>query len=281
LRGPGAGAAAYGLGELHRLRGDASAAEGAYARATDHGRTPYPGLALLRLETGQGETARAAIERALAEPLKGRQRATLLAGAVEILVASGDVAGAARASAELQAIADRFETPWLRAMAASAQGAVWLAEGRANDALTPLRTAAAIWRDLDASYEVATVTVLIGRACRALGDDDGARLEWDAAARVFRQFGAAPALAELESLMHSRAVPVRAGTGGLSPRELEVLRLIAKGHTNRVIARDLDISEKTVARHVSNIFTKLDLTSRAAATAFAFTHGLVPGSTPT
>jgi DNA-binding CsgD family transcriptional regulator len=278
-KGPGAGSAAYGLGELHRLRGDAAAAEGAYTRASDHGRTPYPGLALLRLETGQGETARAAIERALAEPLKGRQRATLLAGAVEILIASGDVAGAARASAELQAIADRFETPWLRAMAASAHGAVCLAEGRAHDALPPLRAAAAIWRDLDASYDVARVTVLIGRSCRALGDEDGARLEWDAAARVFRQFGAAPALAALESLTHRQGPP--AGASGLSPRELEVLRLIAKGHTNRMIAHDLAISEKTVARHISNIFTKLDLTSRAAATAFAFTHGLVPGSSPT
>ena len=280
-KGPGAGSAAYGLGEVHRLRGDAAAAEGAYTRASDHGRTPYPGLALLRLETGQGDTARAAIERALAEPLKGRQRAALLAGAVEILVASGDVAGAARASAELQAIADRFETPWLRAMAASAHGAVCLAEGRAHDALPALRTAAAIWRDLDASYDVAKVTVLIGRACRALGDEDGARLEWDAAARVFRQFGAVPALAALESLTRRQAAPAGAGTAGLSPRELEVLRLIAKGHTNRMIAHDLDISEKTVARHVSNIFTKLDLTSRAAATAFAFTHGLVPGSAPT
>jgi len=277
-KGPGAGTAAYGLGELHRLRGDLSAAEGAYSRASEHGRTPYPGLALLRLATGQGEAARAAIERALAEPLKGRQRAALLAGAVEILVASRDVAGAARAAAELQAIAARFETPWLRAMAASAQGAVCLAEARPHDALTPLRDAAAIWRDLDAPYEVAKVTVLIGQACRALGDADGARLEWDAAARVFRQFGAAPALAELESLMNAATGPVRPETGGLSPRELEVLRLIAKGHTNRMIAADLAISEKTVARHISNIFTKLDLTSRAAATAYAYTHGLVSGS---
>ena len=251
-----------------------------HARAITGGRLT-PGWRCCGWRQGQGETARAAIERALAEPLKGRQRATLLAGAVEILVASQDLPGAARAAAELQAIADRFETPWLRAMAASAHGAVCLAEGRAHDALPPLRTAAAIWRDLDASYDVAKVTVLIGRACRALGDEDGARLEWETAARVFRQFGAAPALAGLESLMHRQAAPAGPATAGLSPRELEVLRLIAKGHTNRMIAHDLDISEKTVARHVSNIFTKLDLTSRAAATAFAFTHGLVPGSGPT
>jgi DNA-binding CsgD family transcriptional regulator len=279
--GPGAGTAAYGLGELHRLRGDVPAAEAAYSRASKHGRTPYPGLALLRLATGHGEAARAAIERALAEPLKGRQRAALLAGAVEILVAAGDVAGAARAAAELQTIAARLETPWLRAMAASAHGALCLAEGRAHDALTPLREAAALWRELDASYEVAKVTVIIGQACHALGDEDGARLEWDAAAGVFRQFGVAHALAELESLMNGQTAPIRPETGGLSPRELEVLRLIAKGHTNRKIATALDISEKTVARHISNIFTKLDLTSRAAATAYAFTHGLVPKSGPT
>jgi len=127
---------------------------------------------------------------------------------------------------------------------------------------------------------MARVAVLTGKACRALGDEDGARLEWDAAARVFRQFGAAPALAELDSLA-ARDSQMHAGANGLSPRELEVLRQIAKGHTNRMIAHDLDISEKTVARHVSNIFTKLDLTSRAAATAFAFTHGLVSGPVPT
>jgi DNA-binding CsgD family transcriptional regulator len=280
-RGPGAGTAAYGIGDLHRLRGETESAERAYTRASDHGRTPYPGLALLRLSAGDRDAARAAIDRALAEPLKGRQRANLLAGAVEILVASGDRAGASRAAAELQEIADRLATPWLRAMAASAHGAVWLAEGRAQDALTPLRNAAAIWRELDAPYELARVAVLTGRACRALGDEEGARLEWDAAARVFRQFSAAPALAELDALMQIQEAPGRAGTSGLSPRELEVLRLIAKGHTNRMIAGDLDISEKTVARHISNIFTKLDLTSRAAATAYAFTHGLVSGSGPT
>jgi DNA-binding CsgD family transcriptional regulator len=166
-------------------------------------------------------------------------------------------------------------------MAASAHGTVCLAQARAQDALAPLRQAAAVWRDLDAPYEVARVAVATGRACRALGDEDGARLEWEAAARVFRQFGAAPALAELDSLTHTQEAPIRTGTSGLSPRELEVLLLIAKGHTNRMIAHDLAISEKTVARHVSNIFTKLDLTSRAAATAFAFTHGLMSGSSST
>jgi DNA-binding CsgD family transcriptional regulator len=277
-KGPGAGAAAYGLGELHRLRGDFAAAEAAYTRASEHGRMPYPGLALLRLAQGQVDSARAAIERAMAEPLKGRQRAMLLAGAVEILVAAGGAAAAARAADELRTIAARVQTPWLRAMAASATGAVCLAESRADAALTPLRDAAAIWRDLDAPYEAAKVMTLIGHACRALGDAEGARLEWDAAARVFRQSGAAPALAELESVMTPPAAPRVAGAGSLSPREIEVLKLVACGHTNRKIARGLHISEKTVARHISNIFTKLDLSSRAAATAYAFTHGLMAGT---
>jgi DNA-binding CsgD family transcriptional regulator len=280
-KGPAAGTAAYGLGELHRLRGDFAAAEAAYARASEHGRTPYPGLALLRLAQGQVEAARAAIERAMAEPLKGRQRALLLAGAVEILVAAGNATAAARAADELAAIAARVETPWLRALAASAAGNVSLAEGRAHDALTPLRDAAAIWRDLEAPYEVAKVMTLTGQACRALGDTDGARLDWDIAARVFRQSGAGPALAELESLMNPPAAPHVPGAVSLSPREVEVLRLVACGHTNRQIARGLDISEKTVARHVSNIFTKLDLSSRAAATAYAFTHGLMAGTRST
>jgi DNA-binding CsgD family transcriptional regulator len=279
-KGPGPGTAAYGLGELHRLRGDVAAAEDAYARASEHGRLPYPGLALLRLAQGQHEVARAAIEHAMAEPLRGRQRANLLSGAVEILIATGDAAAAGRAAEELEAIAARFETPWLRAMSASACGAVRVADGSAHEALTPLREAAAIWRDLDAPYEVARVSVLIGRACQALGDADGARMEWEAAARSFRQLGASPALGELGSLMN-RQPPLSADSGNLSPREVEVLRLIARGYTNRLIGRKLGISEKTVARHISNIFIKLDLTSRAAATAYAFTHGLVPGSVAT
>ena len=249
------------------------AAEDAYRLASEHGRAPHPGLALLRLAQGQGEAARAAIDRVMAEPTRGRQRADVLVAAVEIFLASGDVPAARRAADELKAIAGALNSEWLRAMAASADGAVHLADGQARQALAPLRDALTIWRDLDAPYEAARVKVLVGRACRALGDADGARMEWETAARVFRQFGAAPALAEVEALMQRTGGDDSAPqAGGLTSRELEVLRLIARGKTNRAIARELDISEKTVARHVSNIFTKLDLSTRAAATAYAFTH---------
>jgi DNA-binding CsgD family transcriptional regulator len=170
-------------------------------------------------------------------------------------------------------------------MAESAGGAVHVAEGAPRQALAPLRNALTIWDDLNAPYEAALVRVLLGRACDALGDADGARMEWDAAARVFRQCGAAPALAAVEAMTRGSVAAGRTSpgaspaappeTGGLTSRELEVLRLIAQGKTNREIARELDISEKTVARHASNIFTKLDLSTRAAATAYAFTHHLV------
>jgi DNA-binding CsgD family transcriptional regulator len=275
-RHAGPGTAAYALAELHRLRGDVPAAEEAYRLASEHGRAPYPGLALLRLAQGQREAARAAIERVMAEPARGRRRAEVLAAAVEILLASAEVAAARRAADELKAIAGALDSAWLRAMAASADGAVCFAEGQTRQALAPLRDALTIWRDLGAPYEAARVNVLLGRACRALGDADGARMEWDAAAGVFRQFGAAPALAEVEALMREPSAATQSKGDGLTPREMEVLRLIARGKTNRAIAGELAISEKTVARHVSNIFTKLNLSTRAAATAYAFTRRLVP-----
>jgi ATP/maltotriose-dependent transcriptional regulator MalT len=276
--GQGQGAAAYALAELHRLRGETEAAEGAYRLATEHGRSPQPGLALLRFDQGDTDAARAAIDRVMAEPMRGRQRAVVHAAAVDILLAAGDVAAARRAADELAALAGALPSPWVRAMAVSADGAVRLAGGGAREALTPLRNALAIWRELDAPYEAARVQVLVGRACQALGDADGARLEWDAAAAVFQRFSAAPALAALAAVRDEpRAQPASGDTGvPLTSRELQVLRLIASGRTNRAIARELRISEKTVARHASNIFIKLDLSSRAAATAYAFKHGLVP-----
>jgi DNA-binding CsgD family transcriptional regulator len=211
----------------------------------------------------------------MAEPSRGRQRADILAAAVEILLASGDVAAAGTAARELQTIADARHSEWLGAMALSAAGAVQLANGQSGAALAPLRDALTAWRDLDSPYEAARVQVLLGRACAALGDHEGARMEWQAASRGFREFGAAPALAATEALLNGRQL-VAQRSSSLTTREVEVLRLLAQGKTNRAIARDLDISEKTVARHVSNIFTKLDLSSRAAATAYAFTHRLAP-----
>jgi ATP/maltotriose-dependent transcriptional regulator MalT len=269
---PALGMACYQQAELHRLRGEFVKAEQAYRQASQLGRNPQPGLAQLRFAQGQIEAAEAAIRRVAGEPQDRVTRSRVLPAYVEIMLAAGDLPAARVAAAELSAIAADLAAPLLRAVAAHAQGAVTLAEGDPQGALDALRHAWAVWQALEAPYEAARVRMLIGLACRALRDEDGAELEFDAARSVFRQLGAAPALARLDQL--TRKSPPKAA-GGLTEREVEVLRLVASGKTNRAIAADLVLSEKTVARHLSNIFTKLGLSSRAAATAFAYEHGLV------
>ena len=267
-----AGVAWYQLAELHRLRGEFSPAEEAYRLASQAGCRPQPGLALLRLSQGQAEAAEAAIRLALQETRDRRARVLLLDAGVEILLSRNDVAGARAASDELVQLAAQLDAPFLRALSAQASGAVALAEGRALAALELLRTAAAEWQALDAPYELAGARVWIALACRQLGDPEGGQLELEAAHDVFETLGAAPAIARVKAL----AAPASPeASTGLTGRELEVLRLVATGASNRAIAGKLGISEKTVARHVSNIFTKLDLSSRTAATAFAYEHKLL------
>jgi DNA-binding CsgD family transcriptional regulator len=268
---PAAGLAFYQQGELHRLRGELTRAEEAYRQASQWGRDPQPGLALLRLAQGQADTAGAAIRRVVEEASDGVSRSRLLPGQVEILLAAGDVPAAGAAAAELTRLADGLGAPFLTAVAAHAQGAVLLAEGDPRAALAVLRGAWLAWQDLEVPYQAARVRVLIGLACRELGDQDGAEMELDAARWVFRQLGAAPDLARVESLSQRAA----AGSGGLTARELQVLRLVAAGATNKAIAADLFISERTVDRHLSNIYAKLGVSSRAAATAHAYQHGLI------
>jgi len=269
---PAIGAAYYQRAELHRLRGELEQAEDAYRQASHWGRKPQPGLALLRLTEGRVEAASAAIHNALGEAREPRSRVTLLGACVEIALAAGDVAGARAAADEMAEIAADLDAPFLRAVAAHGAGVVLLREGDAQAALTTLRDASSVWRDLDAPYEAARARVEVARACRALGDEDGAAMELDAARRVFERLGAAPDLARLVDLS-SRSAPE--GAGRLTAREIQVLGLVATGKTNRAIAATLGLSEKTVARHLSNIFTKLDLSSRAAATAYAYRHHLV------
>jgi DNA-binding CsgD family transcriptional regulator len=265
-----AGGAFYQLGELHRLRGEVTDAEQAYRQALRYGWDTQPGLALLRLAQGRQDAAVAAIRRALAEATEALARARLLPAAVEILLATGDLPGAAEAAAELTAIADEYDTAALHAMAAYATGAVRLGEGVVEQASTPLRRALRLWRELDVPYEAARARVLIALACRGLGDEDSAAMELDAARQVFVELGAAPDTARADGLSRGGTHP-----SGLSPRELEVVRLLAAGRTNQAIAAELYLSEKTVARHVSNIFGKLGVASRTAAAAYAFEHGLV------
>ena len=262
----------YQQGEVHRLRGDFSAAEQAYRSASEAGREAQPGLALLRLAQGRTQDAVSAVRGALRATNRRLERARLLPAAVEIALAAGDVDDARQSAGELQQIAAEFGTEVLGAMAAHALGAVALAEGRPETALEPLRRAFRVWNEVGAPYIAARLRVLIAGACRALGDRDTATLELDLARQVFEQLGAAPDLAALDAPTPSES---RAAPAGLSPRELEVLRLVAAGKTNKSIAKQLFLSEKTVDRHVSNIFAKTNVGSRAAATAFAYQHGLV------
>ena len=268
------GDADYQQAEIHRLRGAFVEAETAYRQASAHGRSPEPGLAQLRLAQGQVEAAGAMIRRALGEAGDRRSRTWLLEASVEIALAAGDVAAGREAAMELRSIASAFGAPLLEAISERADGAVLLAAGDAAAALAPLRHSVAAWKALDAPFEAARTRVLIAQACRDLGDADTAALEVDHACRAFRDLGAIPDLARAEALTDRVAAGL---PGGLTPREVEVLRLVASGKTNRVIAGDLVLSEKTVARHLSNIFTKLGISSRASATAYAYEHGLVAG----
>jgi len=269
---PAAGEAFYQQGELHRLQGDFAAAEAAYRDANRCGREPQPGLALLRLGQRDDNAAAAAIRRAVGETTEPLRRARLLPAYAEIMLAVGDVQEARTACEELAEIAASYESAMLRAIGAQVRGTVDLAEGDAQAALVALRHALRVWQELEAPYEAARTRVLMGLGCRTLGDEDSAALELEAAAGVFEQLGALPDLARVESLSR----PLATGdTHGLTPRELEVLRLVAAGNTNRQIASKLVVSEHTVARHVQNIFTKLRVSSRTAATAFAFEHDLV------
>ena len=266
------GAAHYQEAEIYRLRGDLTRAEESYRRASQSGRKPYPGLALLRLAQGNVDAAGAAARRMLEETRDARGRARLLGAAVEIMLAQQDIASARATADELLQIARTFDSRVLHSTAAHACGTVALTAGESRPALELLRSALTVWQDLRAPYEIGRVRELIGRAYRLLGDEEGAQLEFDAAQDTFERLGAAPDAARVASLVpHSTA----AVSGALTGREVEVLRLVATGKTNRAIAHELCISEKTVARHLSNIFTKLDLPSRSAATAYAYEHKLV------
>jgi DNA-binding CsgD family transcriptional regulator len=267
------GQALYRQAEIQRLQGAFDQAQESYRTASRCGREPQPGLALLRLQQGNDEAAASAIRRALGETEEPLARARLLPACVEIMLATGDTAAASDGVDELERIAERFErSGMLDALTAHARGAVDLATGDPTLALRALRHAQQAWQDLDAPYEAARTRVLVALACRALGDADAATMELGAARGVFEQLGAAPDVARVESLAETAEAR---SAHGLTPRELEVLRLVAAGRTNREIASELVISEHTVARHVQNILAKLRLSSRTAASAFAYEHDLV------
>jgi DNA-binding CsgD family transcriptional regulator len=271
---PARGLALYQQGELHRLRGEFADAEEAYKEASRLGREPVPGFALLRLAEGRVGAAVVAVKRVVEESRGRIDHAAVLAAAVEILLAAGDLRAAREMADELAEVASRFDAPMVTAIVDHAAGAVLLAEGDAPAALAALRRARGVWQELGMPYEEGRARAHIGRAREALGDDDAAALELDAARATFERLGARPDLERLGAPRDDRAAPGPERTP-LTEREREVLRQVATGKTNRDIARALSISEHTVGRHVQNIFMKLGLSSRAAATAYAYEHDLV------
>jgi DNA-binding NarL/FixJ family response regulator len=262
------GSAHYQLAEIQRLRGELTQAEESYRRASLAGRDPEPGMSLLRVAQGRIDLALRAIRRALDEAEDPIARSRLLPAGVEIMLEARDLDRARTAADELEDIAAQHGVSYLSALSAQASGAVRLANGDPRAALLRLRAAHRSWRELDAPHQTARLRLLIALACRELGDAASAELEFAAARATFEQLGAEP---DLDRLARLAGAP---RPGDLSPRESEVLTLVAAGKTNRAIATELFISEKTVARHVSNILTKLGLSSRAEATAYAFKHGL-------
>jgi ATP/maltotriose-dependent transcriptional regulator MalT len=264
---PAGGAAFYRLGEIHRLRSDFGKAEAAYIQANERGRKPQPGLSLLRLAQGEIDAAAASIRSVLLDTRTQAARARMLSAAVDILLAAGDLEHARAAATELSTIASAIGASLLNAASAQATGAVLLAEGDVEGAAALLCQASEIWRDLEMPYEEAQTCLRLAAVCDRRGDKDGRRLEVDAAHKLFKRLNAQAPLA--------RITKPSGPAGPLSERELQVLHLLAAGKTNRAIGDELFISEKTVARHVSNIFDKLGVSSRSAATAWAYQRNLI------
>jgi DNA-binding CsgD family transcriptional regulator len=259
----------YQVGEIRRLRGDLDGAEAAYVQAHALGRDPQPGLALLRLAQGRGAQAARSIRAALLAEQNRFMRATLRAAQVEIALAAGSHEEARTAARELDEIAACYRSCGLELAACHARGALLLAEGKPAAALPVLRDACRAWSEVCAPYDCARVRVLLVRTYRLLDDADAAARELDAAIGTFERLGAAADLERALSLRGGRALP-----RGLTAREAEVLGLVAEGRSNKAIARELALSDRTVARHLANIFGKLGVSSRTSAAAFAFEHGL-------
>jgi DNA-binding CsgD family transcriptional regulator len=266
------GAALYLQGDIQRLRGEVAAADELFREASQAGFDPQPGLSLLRLAQGKADVALQALRRAATAATDPLLKARLLPALVEAALGASLVEDAAAAAQGLGEIAEKYDSDVLRAQALCALAAVDLAQGRAEAALGGLRRAFEIWQKLAVPYWAARTRLQLSRAYQAVGDSEGSSLELEAARSSLEELGATLDLAAIEGLAPP---PARAEAGGLSARELEVLRLVASGKTNKLIAQQLCLSEKTIDRHVSNILAKLNVPSRAAATAFAYEHKLI------
>jgi DNA-binding CsgD family transcriptional regulator len=264
------GQAACERGDLLRLRGDLEAAEAAYQSSAEHGYDPQPGSALLWLARGRTAAALGAVRRLLAEPGPSVRRSRVLPAAVDVLLAAHDVDAARDCARELDGLAESFGSEVLAAAASTAWGRVQLASGDPAGALPYLRKAHQAWVRLDMPHEAALAQADTGRALVALGDHESARRALASARGVLVSVGAGPDVDDLDGVGSTASRPAR-----LTEREVEVLGLVAEGRSNAQIASALVLSDRTVARHLSNIFTKLGVGSRTAAAAFAFEHDLV------
>jgi ATP/maltotriose-dependent transcriptional regulator MalT len=264
-----AGRALAEQGDVLRIRGKLDEAEAAYRQAAELGHEPQPGLLLAWLARGRTAAAIPAVRRLLAEAQGPVQRSWLLPAAVQAMAAAQLSEEARQYSDELSGIASAFGNSALQAAAAYAAAAVELASGETGEALHQARESCRLWSEIGSPYETASARVLVARALRELGDEDSARSELAVARGSFAELGATPAVDEVDRLLH------RARPGGLTEREVEVLKLVAEGRSNPDIAGVLVLSQKTVERHLSNIFTKLDVQSRTAAAAYAHEHGLM------
>ncbi|MEX0685465.1 MAG: LuxR C-terminal-related transcriptional regulator [Balneolales bacterium] len=268
---PAAGEACYRQGELFRLSGKFPKSEEMYRQASKWGRKPQPGLALLRLAQGKIQDAAVTIRQSEEQNQDRIKRLEILPAYIEIMLAAGEFREAEAASRELTEISDELGSPFVNGMADLAAGNVLLANGDPHGALEKLRQAWSLFKSLNAAYESARTRVRMGQACREIGDTDSADMELDAARWMFQQFGAGHDLKLVETLIQKSPSDVH----GLTPRELEILRLLARGKTNKSIAAEMFISERTVDRHVSNILGKLNLPTRSAATSYAYEHDLI------
>lgn len=268
---PATGEAFYRQGELYRLQGKFSQAEAAYRRAGQEGRKPQPGLALLRLAQNRNDDAEAAIRRMEEEKEDTIKRSKILPAYIDIMLAANQIQKVEEAAKELSHIAKNLHAPFLQAIAARAEGSIQLANEKIETALSKLNYAWTLLNDIGAIYESARCRVLIGLASRKIGDNDTAKIAFDAAKKTFQDLGAAPDVSRVKSIQDTTSDH----SHGLTPREREVLTILATGKTNKAIASELFISERTVDRHVSNILAKLNVPSRAAATAYAYEHNMI------
>lgn len=266
------GGAFYQIGEIERMRGNLPEAEAAYEEAARWSPNTGPGLARLRLAQNKANAANTLVRR-MAEHIRApAPRALLLDAWVEIALAANDLESARTACQELTSLSERMNFPFVRALRARNEGALLLAENNPQQALNKLEQSRALWHELQVPYEAARVRCLIARAYRKLGDEESAVNAFTEAQKIFENLGAST---DLACLLKEKQQKSRSDAGSLTEREIEVLRLVATGKTNRGIAAALHISEKTVARHLSNIFTKLNLDSRTAATVYALEQKLL------